>query len=37
MFNPDKQYYYTVAAVDVRGNQSAQSAPAEETVPLEVR
>jgi len=30
-------YYYTVAAVDVRGNQSAQSAPAEETVPMEVR
>jgi hypothetical protein len=32
-----KTYYYTVAAVDVRGNQSAQSAEAEETVPLEVR
>jgi hypothetical protein len=32
-----KTYYYTVAAVDVRGNQSAQSAPAEETVPSEVR
>ncbi len=30
-------YYYTVAAVDVRGNQSAQSAPAEESVPMEVR
>ena len=34
---PGQTYYYTVAAVDVRGNQSAQSAPAEETVPLEVR
>jgi len=34
---PGKTYYYTVAAIDVRGNQSAQSAPAEETVPLEVR
>jgi hypothetical protein len=30
-------YYYTVAAIDVRGNQSAQSAQAEETVPMEVR
>ncbi len=27
---PDKKYYYTVSAVDVRGNQSAQSAPASE-------
>ena len=34
---PGKTYYYTVAADDVRGNQSAQSAPAEETVPSEVR
>ena len=32
-----QKYFYTVAAVDVRGNQSAQSAPASETVPLEVR
>jgi hypothetical protein len=35
--HPGKKYYYTVTAVDVRGNQSAQSAPAEESVPLEVR
>jgi hypothetical protein len=34
---PGQKYYYTVAAVDVRGNKSAQSASAEETVPLEVR
>ncbi len=34
---PGQTYYYTVAAIDVRGNQSAQSAPAEESVPLEVR
>jgi len=34
---PGQQYFYTVTAVDVRGNQSAQSAPAAETVPLEVR
>jgi hypothetical protein len=34
---PGKKYYYTVAAVDVRGNQSSQSAPAEENVPVEVR
>ncbi len=32
-----QKYYYTVAAVDLRGNQSAKSAPAEESVPLEVR
>jgi len=35
--HPGQKYYYTVAAVDQRGNQSAQSAPAEESVPLEVR
>ena len=35
--HPGQKYYYTVAAVDVRGNHSAQSAPAEESVPLEVR
>jgi hypothetical protein len=35
--HPGQKYYYTVAAVDLRGNQSAQSAPAEESVPLEVR
>lgn len=35
--HPGQKYYYTVAAIDVRGNQSAQSAPAEESVPLEVR
>jgi hypothetical protein len=34
---PGQKYYYTVAAVDVRENCSAQSAPAEESVPLEVR
>ncbi len=34
---PGQTYYYTVAAVDAHGNQSAQSAPAEETVPMEVR
>jgi hypothetical protein len=34
---PGKTYYYTVAAIDVRGNQSVPSDPAEETVPLEVR
>jgi len=34
---PGQKYYYTVSAIDVRGNQSAQSAPAEESVPLEVR
>jgi hypothetical protein len=32
-----ERYYYTVAAIDQRGNLSAQSAPAEESVPLEVR
>ncbi len=35
--HPGQKYFYTVTAVDVRGNQSAQSAPAAETVPLEVR
>jgi fibronectin type 3 domain-containing protein len=35
--HPGEKYYYTVTAVDVRGNQSAQSAPADESVPLEVR
>jgi hypothetical protein len=35
--HPGQKYYYTVAAVDLRGNQSAQSSPAEESVPLEVR
>jgi hypothetical protein len=35
--HPGQTYYYTVAAVDVRHNRSAQSAPAEESVPLEVR
>ena len=35
--HPGQRYYYTVAAVDVRGNQSAQSAPAEESVPSEAR
>ena len=34
---PGQTYYYTVSAIDVRGNQSAQSAEAKETVPLEVR
>lgn len=34
---PGQTYYYTVTAVDVRGNQSAPSAPAEEAVPLELR
>lgn len=34
---PGETYYYTVAAVDVRGNQSAQSAPAHEAVPQEIR
>jgi hypothetical protein len=34
---PGQQYFYAVSAVDVRGNQSAQSVPASETVPLEVR
>ncbi len=32
-----EQYFYTVSAVDLRGNQSAQSAVAEESVPVEVR
>jgi hypothetical protein len=32
-----QKYYYTVSAVDLRGNESAQSAPTEESVPLEVR
>jgi hypothetical protein len=35
--HPGETYFYTVAAVDVRGNQSAQSVPASESVPLEVR
>jgi hypothetical protein len=35
--HPGRKYYYTVAAVDLRGNQSEQSAPAEESVPVEVR
>jgi hypothetical protein len=35
--HPGQKYYYTVAAVDVRGNQSVQSLRAEESVPLEVR
>jgi hypothetical protein len=35
--HPGQKYYYTVSAVDLRGNQSPQSAPAEELVPLEVR
>jgi hypothetical protein len=34
--HPGQTYFYTVAAIDVRGNQSAQSAPASETVPVEV-
>jgi len=34
---PGQKYYYTVSAVDLRGNESAQSIPAEESVPLEVR
>jgi hypothetical protein len=35
--HPGQKYYYTVAAIDLRGNHSAQSVPAEEFVPLEVR
>jgi hypothetical protein len=35
--HPGQQYFYTVTAVDLRGNQSAQSAPASESVPLEVQ
>lgn len=34
---PGEKYYYTVSAIDVRGNESAQSVPAEESVPTEVR
>jgi hypothetical protein len=34
---PGQRYYYTVSAKDVRGNESAQSVPAEESVPMEVR
>jgi len=34
---PGQKYYYTVSAIDVRGNESAQSASAEESVPTEVR
>ncbi len=30
---PGKKYFYTVSAVDLRGNESPQSAPASETVP----
>jgi hypothetical protein len=32
-----QKYYYTVSAVDLRGNQSPHSAPAEELIPMEVR
>jgi hypothetical protein len=35
--HPGQKYSYTVTAIDVRGNESAQSAPAVESVPLEVR
>jgi hypothetical protein len=35
--HPGEKYYYSVAAVDLRGNRSAQSASAEESVPVEVR
>jgi hypothetical protein len=31
--HPGQTYFYTVAAVDLRGNQSAESAPATESVP----
>ena len=34
---PGQRYYYTVSAIDLRGNESAQSSPAEESVPREVR
>lgn len=34
---PGQKYYYTVSAIDLRGNQSPQSVPAEELVPMEVR
>lgn len=34
---PGERYYYTVSAKDLRGNESAQSVPAEESVPMEVR
>jgi hypothetical protein len=34
---PGEKYYYAVSAIDLRGNQSARSATAEETAPLEVR
>jgi fibronectin type 3 domain-containing protein len=30
---PGKKYFYAVSAVDLRGNESPQSAPASETVP----
>jgi predicted phage tail protein len=30
---PGERYFYTVSAVDLRGNQSAQSSVAEESVP----
>jgi hypothetical protein len=34
---PGQKYDYVVSAIDLRGNESAQSAVAEELVPLEVR
>jgi hypothetical protein len=34
---PGQKYFYTVTAIDVHGNRSAQSIPAAESVPLEVR
>jgi len=34
---PGKTYVYAVSAVDVRGNQSARSAPAQEAAPQELR
>ena len=34
---PGKMYVYAVSAVDVRGNQSARSAPAQEAAPQELR
>ena len=34
--HPGQTYFYAVTAIDVRGNQSAQSVPASESVPLEV-
>ena len=35
--HPGEKYYYAVSAIDLRGNQSARSATAEETAPQEVR